>query len=87
MTQEAGGGGSKLKFKVKEIGGVVMYDSKARWRWDFKVKKIKIYKQWLYITQELEGGGSRLKYKVKEIGAMVMYNSRDRWRTEVEIKT
>ena len=39
MTQELGGGGSKLKNKVKEIGAVVIYDSIAGWRWDFKVTK------------------------------------------------
>ena len=42
MTQELGGGGSSLKCKVKEIGTAVMYDSRAGWRWDFKVKEIKI---------------------------------------------
>ena len=29
-----GGGGSRLKNKVKEIGAVVMYYSRAGWRWE-----------------------------------------------------
>ena len=34
MTQEPGGGGSRLKNKVKEIGAMVMYYLRAGWRWD-----------------------------------------------------
>ena len=37
MTQEPGGGGIKLKYKVKEKGGVVMHESRTRWKSDFKV--------------------------------------------------
>ena len=33
-----GRGESRLKYKVKELGAVVTYDSGARWRWDIKVK-------------------------------------------------
>ena len=31
MTLEPGESGIKLKYKVKEIGAIVMYDSTARW--------------------------------------------------------
>ena len=34
MTQEAGGGESGLKYKVKDVRTVVMYYSRAGWRWD-----------------------------------------------------
>ena len=34
MTQEPGGGGSRLKNKVKEIDAVVMHHSRAGWRWE-----------------------------------------------------
>ena len=37
MTQEPGGGGIKLKCKVKEKSGVVMHESRTGWRSDFKV--------------------------------------------------
>ena len=33
MTQEPGGRGSKLKYKVNDIDAVLMYDSSAGWRW------------------------------------------------------
>ena len=38
MTQELGGGGSRSKYKVKELGPVVTHDLGARWRWNIKVK-------------------------------------------------
>ena len=31
MTQKLGGGGSKLKYKVKDVGTVIIYDSKPGW--------------------------------------------------------
>ena len=34
MTQEVDGSWINLKYKVIEIGAVVMDDSKALWRWD-----------------------------------------------------
>ena len=59
MTQEPGGRGSKLKYKVNDIDAVLMYDSSAGWRWDFKVKKREIkLKQWLCLIKELSGGRS-----------------------------
>ena len=32
MTQKPCGGGSKLKYKLKEIDAVVMHDSRTGWR-------------------------------------------------------
>ena len=34
MTHKPGGGKSKLKYKVKEIGAVVMPNSRNMWRWE-----------------------------------------------------
>ena len=33
MSQDLGGGGSKLKYKVNDIDAVLMCDSSAGWRW------------------------------------------------------
>ena len=43
MTQEPGGGGIKVKTKKKGKynGNVAMYDSRAGWTWEFKLKLIK----------------------------------------------
>ena len=34
MTQEPGGGGSRLKNVLKKIVAVVIYESGDGWRWD-----------------------------------------------------
>ena len=41
ITQELGGGWSRLKYHVKEIGAVVMHHSRAGWRSEFKIKQTK----------------------------------------------